>query len=39
MIGQYILKLGIAVLDTPLVYLVVQAVRGKEQGHESPILS
>ena len=27
MVGQYLLKLGIAVLDTPLVYLVVGAVR------------
>ncbi|UWG49720.1 putative member of the PurR regulon [Halalkaliarchaeum sp. AArc-CO] len=30
MIGQYLLKLGIAVLDTPLVYLVVGAVRRYE---------
>jgi hypothetical protein len=26
-LGQYILKLGIAVLDTPVVYLIVGAVR------------
>jgi hypothetical protein len=38
MVGQYVLKLGIAVLDTPFVYLVVRAVRGSEAGHESPIL-
>ncbi|VTT87266.1 Putative preQ0 transporter [Halorubrum sp. DM2] len=28
-IGQYLLKLGIAVLDTPVVYLVVGAVRNR----------
>jgi hypothetical protein len=38
MVGQYVLKLGIAVVDTPFVYLVVRAVRGREAGHESPIL-
>jgi uncharacterized integral membrane protein (TIGR00697 family) len=38
MVGQYVLKLGIAVVDTPFVYLVVRAVRGREYGHESPIL-
>jgi hypothetical protein len=38
MVGQYVLKLGIAVVDTPFVYLVVRAVRGREHGHESPIL-
>ena len=27
MVGQYLLKLGIAVLDTPLVYLIVGGVR------------
>jgi uncharacterized integral membrane protein (TIGR00697 family) len=39
MVGQYVLKLLIAVVDTPFVYLVVRAVRGREPGHESPILS
>jgi uncharacterized integral membrane protein (TIGR00697 family) len=27
--GQYVLKLGIAVVDTPVVYLVVKAITGK----------
>ncbi len=27
-VGQYLLKLGIAVVDTPFVYLIVRAVRG-----------
>jgi uncharacterized integral membrane protein (TIGR00697 family) len=32
MVGQYVLKLLIAVLDTPFVYLVVGFVRGRESG-------
>ena len=38
MVGQYALKLLIAVLDTPFVYLVVGAVRRREPGHEGPII-
>jgi hypothetical protein len=38
MVGQYVLKLAIAVADTPLVYLVVSVVSDREPGHESPIL-
>ena len=38
MIGQYALKLLIALVDTPFVYLVVGAVRRRESGHESPII-
>jgi uncharacterized integral membrane protein (TIGR00697 family) len=38
MIGQYVLKLAIAVLDTPFVYLVVSLVTGREPGHGDPIL-
>lgn len=38
MVGQYVLKLLIAVVDTPFVYLVVGAVRGREPGHEGPIV-
>jgi hypothetical protein len=38
MVGQYVLKLLIAVVDTPFVYLVVGLVRGREPGHESPIV-
>ncbi|AOW81149.1 integral membrane protein [Halodesulfurarchaeum formicicum] len=32
LVGQYLLKLLIAVLDTPFVYLVVGALRRREQG-------
>lgn len=35
-VGQYILKVMIALLDTPLVYLVVSFVRGFEEGAETP---
>ena len=38
MVGQYALKLAIAVLDTPFVYLVVDAIRRREPGHGSPTL-
>ncbi len=31
-VGQYIVKLGVAVLDTPAVYAVVGAVRSREEG-------
>ena len=31
MIGQYLLKLAIAVLDTPVVYAIVSLVRSREQ--------
>lgn len=37
-VGQYLLKLGIAVIDTPFVYLVTNAVRSAEGGHEDPIM-
>ncbi|PSP38764.1 integral membrane-like protein [Halobacteriales archaeon QH_7_65_31] len=36
-IGQYLLKLCIAIVDTPLVYLVTRLVRANEPGHEDPI--
>lgn len=29
-VGQYVFKLGVAVLDTPFVYAVVRSVRGRE---------
>ena len=35
-VGQYLLKLAIAVLDTPIVYAVVSFVRSRD-GHESPV--
>jgi hypothetical protein len=38
MVGQYALKLLIAVVDTPFVYLAVGAVRRREPGHESVII-
>ncbi|MEF8887256.1 MAG: queuosine precursor transporter [Haloarculaceae archaeon] len=31
-VGQYVVKLGVAVLDTPFVYAVVGAVRARESG-------
>ncbi len=31
MVGQYLLKLAIAVLDTPIVYAVVSFVRSREE--------
>jgi uncharacterized integral membrane protein (TIGR00697 family) len=37
-VGQYLLKLAIAILDTPFVYIVTGYVRESESGHESPIL-
>jgi len=37
-VGQYALKLLIAVIDTPFVYLAVGLVRGRDPGHESPII-
>jgi len=37
MLGQYLLKLGIAVVDTPFVYLVTNAIRSVEAGHDDPI--
>lgn len=36
-VGQYLLKLLIAVVDTPFVYLATNAVRSSETGHEDPI--
>ncbi|WP_121821814.1 queuosine precursor transporter [Halostella salina] len=36
MVGQYLLKLGIAVLDTPVVYAVVAAVRDREGDRAVP---
>ncbi|MFC7176502.1 queuosine precursor transporter [Halosegnis marinus] len=38
MLGQYLLKLLIAVADTPFVYLVTNAVRANESGHEDRIM-
>ena len=38
MLGQYLLKLLIAVVDTPFVYLVTRAVRSREAGHGDPIM-
>jgi hypothetical protein len=38
MVGQYALKLVIAAVDTPFVYLVTNAVRASESGHEDPIM-
>lgn len=32
MLGQYLLKFAIAVVDTPLVYLIVGLVRSREEG-------
>jgi uncharacterized integral membrane protein (TIGR00697 family) len=37
MVGQYLLKLAVAVVDTPFVYLVTNAVRSSEAGHADPI--
>ncbi|WP_435197555.1 queuosine precursor transporter [Natronomonas sp. EA1] len=37
-VGQYLLKLAIAVVDTPFVYLVTGAVRAREPGHADRIL-
>ena len=37
MFGQYVIKLGIAVLDTPLVYLVVGVVRGLPQQEDAEV--
>jgi uncharacterized PurR-regulated membrane protein YhhQ (DUF165 family) len=31
-VGQYVVKVGVAVLDTPFVYAVVAAVRAREDG-------
>ncbi|MFD1690480.1 VUT family protein, partial [Halolamina salifodinae] len=31
-VGQYVLKLAIALIDTPFVYAVVRAVRNREAG-------
>ena len=38
MVGQYVLKLLVAVLDTPFVYLVVNAARRRDPGHERPVV-
>lgn len=38
MVGQYVLKLAIAVADTPFVYAVTALVRREEPGHEDVIL-
>lgn len=37
MVGQYLLKLLVAVVDTPFVYLVTSAIRARESGHADPI--
>ncbi|WP_255198161.1 queuosine precursor transporter [Halorarius litoreus] len=39
MVGQYLLKLTVAVVDTPFVYLVTNLVRSSESGHADPIVS
>ncbi|WP_255151615.1 queuosine precursor transporter [Halorarius halobius] len=39
MVGQYLLKLGVAVVDTPFVYAVTGFVRSREAGHADPIVS
>jgi uncharacterized integral membrane protein (TIGR00697 family) len=36
-VGQYVVKLGVAVLDTPFVYAVVGAVRAREEGPEPAV--
>jgi len=36
-VGQYLVKLGVAVLDTPFVYAVVGAVRAREDGAEPAV--
>jgi uncharacterized PurR-regulated membrane protein YhhQ (DUF165 family) len=36
MVGQYLLKLAIAVADTPVVYAIVGAVREYEGGGAAP---
>lgn len=38
MVGQYVLKLLIAVADTPFVYAVTAFVRRNEAGHADPLL-
>ncbi|MFB6119338.1 queuosine precursor transporter [Halosegnis sp.] len=38
MIGQYLLKLLIALVDTPFVYLITRAVRATESGHADRIM-
>lgn len=38
MVGQYVLKLGIAVADTPFVYAATALVRREESGHADPIV-
>jgi uncharacterized integral membrane protein (TIGR00697 family) len=38
MVGQYLLKLVVALVDTPFVYLVTAAIRSREGGHEDPIM-
>ncbi|MFB6075428.1 MAG: queuosine precursor transporter [Haloarculaceae archaeon] len=35
-VGQYLVKLGVAVLDTPFVYAVVGAARARETGAGAP---
>jgi hypothetical protein len=39
MVGQYLLKLAVAVVDTPFVYLVTNLIRSSESGHADPIVS
>lgn len=38
-VGQYLVKLFIAVVDTPFVYLVIALVRGRETGHEDVLFA
>ena len=38
MVGQYVFKLGVAVLDTPFVYAVVSVVRSREPPEPRPVV-
>jgi len=39
MVGQYVFKLLVAIVDTPFVYLVVGAVRSRESGTAEPTVA
>ncbi len=39
MVGQYVFKLLVAIVDTPFVYLVVGAVRSRESGAAEPTVA
>lgn len=38
-VGQYLVKLLIALVDTPFVYLVTATIRGREPGHEDVLFA